>query len=52
MGEGTAFWFDLHFPVRKPSSLTQKLSGLRVLVQETQPQMAEALNISAGADGS
>lgn len=43
LGEGTAFWFDLHFPVRKPSSLTQKLAGLRVLVQETQPQMAEAL---------
>lgn len=43
VGEGTAFWFDLHFRVSKPSTLTQKLSGLRVLVQETQPQSAEAI---------
>ena len=43
VGEGTAFWFDLHFGIRKPSSLTRRLAGLRVLVQETQPQMAEAL---------
>lgn len=43
LGEGTAFWFDLHFSLSKPSSLTQRLQGLRVLVQETQPQMAEAL---------
>ncbi|MFN8609724.1 MAG: response regulator [Vulcanimicrobiota bacterium] len=43
VGDGTAFWFDLHFGLRRPSSLTQRLRGLRVLVQETQPQMAEAL---------
>ncbi|MBS2040047.1 response regulator [bacterium] len=43
LGEGTAFWFDLHFGARKPSRLTQRLRGLRVMVQETQPQTAEAL---------
>lgn len=51
VGEGTAFWFDLHFTVRKPSSLSQKLAGLRVLVQETQPQMAEALIFALGQMG-
>lgn len=51
LGEGTAFWFDLHFPVRKPSSLEQKLAGLKVLVQETQPQMAEALIFALGQMG-
>ncbi|MBT9588331.1 response regulator [bacterium] len=40
---GTTFWFDLHFAVKVPSTITEQLRGLRVLVLEPHPQSQEAL---------
>lgn len=42
-GSGTTFWFDLHFLVRVPSTITEQLRDLRVLVLEPHPQSQEAL---------
>lgn len=51
VGEGTAFWFDLHFSVLTPSGLSQQLEGTRVLVLESHPQSEEALLYALGRMG-
>jgi CheY-like chemotaxis protein len=40
---GTTFWFDLHFSVRVPSTITEQLQNKRVLVLEPHPPSQEAL---------